>query len=112
MVDTVDAIVDENHGKGICAVEVTVDVGVYTKALEVILAEKEKDSRMNRSVLRQNMFHTAMCYQVCIGRLYGSAGLRDLLIEDDILTEGLCTEYRSRGVQMAPVHGIHIPTRI
>ena len=108
MVDTVDAIMDENHGKGICAVQVTVDMGVP----KVILAEKEKDPRMNRSFLRQSMFHTDMCYQVCIGRLYGSAGLRDLLIEDDILTEGLCTEYRSRGVQMAPVHGNHIPTRI
>jgi hypothetical protein len=49
---------------------------------------KDKDPWMNRIVLRQGMFHTAMCYQACIGHLYGSAGLRDLLIEAGILTEG------------------------
>ena len=60
---------------------------VYSKSLEVVLAEGN-ESLKEFINLRINGFHAMCIFMAVIGKIYGDAGLRDLLIESSISTEG------------------------
>ncbi len=69
------------------SVLVTVDQAVYAKAIEVCNNPRLKES-LNRVVLRMGAFHAGLKLIDVIGRRYASAGLRDVLVEAEILAEG------------------------
>ena len=87
-IEMTDRVMDWDHGKGTCSVPVVVDMGIWMKAIEVILSKRESNPSMNRIVLHQGPFHTSMRFMACPGFLFGSAGLRDIFIESGILAEG------------------------
>ena len=69
-------------------VAITVDQAVYVKAVDVCNNPRIKDS-LDRIVLRMGVCkHVSMTCISVIGRRYASAGLRDVLIEADILECG------------------------
>ena len=68
-------------------VAITVDQAVYAKAVEVCNNPRIKDSQ-DKIVIRMGGFHVSMTFIAVIGRRYASAGLRDVLIEADILACG------------------------
>ena len=63
------------------------DHAVYLKASEVVLAEG-KESLKEFINLRMRAFHVVSIFMAVIGKIYGEAGLRDLLIQSGISTEG------------------------
>ena len=63
------------------------DHAVYSKPLEVVLAV-ENESLKEFINLRMGGFHAMCLFMAAIGKIYGDAGLRDLLIELGISTEG------------------------
>ena len=69
------------------SVTITVDQAVYAKAVEVCNNPCLRN-HMKPVVLRLGAFHTAMTFIAVIGKRYGSAGLRDILIESDVIAEG------------------------
>ena len=69
------------------SVAITVDQAVHAKVVEVCNNPRIKDS-LDRIVLRIGGFHVSMTLIAVIGRRYASAGLRDVLIEADILACG------------------------
>lgn len=87
-VEMTDKVMDSDHGRGSCSVQVVVDMGIWFKAIQVILSKGSTDPRMKRIVLHQGPFHTAMRFLACPGFLFGSAGLRDIFIEAGIIAEG------------------------
>ena len=69
------------------SVAITFDLAVYAKAVEVCNTPRIKDS-LDRILLRMGGSHVSMTFIAVIGRRYASAGLRDVLIEADILACG------------------------
>ena len=69
------------------SVAITVDQPVYVKAVEVCNNAHIKDS-LDIIVLRMGRFHVSIAFIAVIVRRYASAGLRDDLIEDDVLACG------------------------
>ena len=63
------------------------DHAVYSKALEVVLAEGN-ESLKEVINLKMGGFPMMCVFIAVIGKIYGDAGLRDLLIGSDISTEG------------------------
>ena len=63
------------------------DHAVNSKALEAVLA-KGNESLKEFVNLRMGGFHTMCVFMAVIGKIYGDTGLRDLLIESGISTEG------------------------
>ena len=63
------------------------DHTVYSKALEVLLAEGN-ESLKEFINLRMGGFHTMCVFMAVIGKIYSDTGLWDLLIESGISTEG------------------------
>ena len=63
------------------------DHAVYSKALEVVLAEGN-ESLKEVINLRMGGISTMCVFMAVIGKIYGDAGLRDLLIGSGISTEG------------------------
>ena len=63
------------------------DHAVYSKALEVVLAEGN-ESLKEVINLKMGGFPMMCVFMAVIGKIYGDAGLRDLLIGSDISTEG------------------------
>ena len=61
------------------------DHAVYSEALEVVLAEGNESFKEFIN-LRMGGFHTMCVFMEVIGKIYGDASLRDLLIESDIST--------------------------
>ena len=55
--------------------------------LEAVLAEGNESFKEFIN-LRMGGFHTVFVFMAVIGKIYGDAGLRDLLIESGISTEG------------------------
>ena len=63
------------------------DQAVYDKAVEVCNNPRLKDE-LDNVVLRMGAFHIGMTFIAVIGRRCGSAGLRDVLVEADVLAAG------------------------
>ena len=61
------------------------DQALYAKASEIIWKHQ---MRFKPVVLRMGTFHTLMNMISIIGKRFGSAGLRDIAVECDIITEG------------------------
>ena len=73
----------------------TVDEAVYAKAVEVCNNPRIKDC-LDRIVLRMGGFPVSMTFIAVIGRRYASAGMRDVLIEADILACGSVDQVLNR----------------
>ena len=69
------------------SVAITVDQAVYAKAVEICNNPRIKD-HIDRIILRMGGLHVSMPFIAVIGRCYASVGLRDVLIEADILACG------------------------
>ena len=65
---------------------VVVYQAVYAKALEIYSSKQVDD--LNRVVLHMGAFHVILNFLAVVGHCFGSAGLRDILIEADIITSG------------------------
>ena len=63
------------------------DHAAYLKALEVVLAEGN-ESLKEFINLRMGGFHAVCIFMAVISKIYGDAGLQDLLIQSGISTEG------------------------
>ena len=68
------------------SVVVVCDQAVYAKAFEIY--NSPLHDRLERIVLRLGAFHIIINVMAIIGHRFGSAGLRDVLIESDILATG------------------------
>lgn len=86
-VDMTDINNGTEPGMGDCSVQVEVDLGIWMKAMEVKLG-MTSDSRINRIVLRQGLLHLGMAYLAIPAKRYGSAGLRDVFVEADVVASG------------------------
>ncbi|XP_077972179.1 uncharacterized protein LOC120332986 [Styela clava] len=64
------------------------DQAIYSKAQTI---RWQTELFKNRTVLRLGEFHTAMTYLACIGKWFGDAGLRDIIIEAELCAEGSLT---------------------
>lgn len=66
------------------------DMAIYSKAQEIRWASRSGvDSALyEKIVLRPGEFHTCMTFLAVLGKKYGSAGLKDLLIESRIVAVG------------------------
>ena len=62
------------------------DQAAYAKAMEICSSPLGVD--LERVVLRMGAFHVILNFLAVVGRRFGSAGLRDVLIESDILASG------------------------
>ena len=69
------------------SVAITADQAVYPKAVEVCNNPRLKDE-LDTVVLRMGAFHIGMPFIAVIGRRYVCAGLRDVLVEADVLAAG------------------------
>ncbi|PIK39062.1 hypothetical protein BSL78_24089 [Apostichopus japonicus] len=66
-------------------VVVVMDEATYAKAQQI---RWTSEVFRNRIVMRLGEFHVSMAYLACIGSRFGDAGLRDLLIESNIVAQG------------------------
>ncbi|KAJ8034973.1 hypothetical protein HOLleu_22029 [Holothuria leucospilota] len=66
-------------------VVVVMDEATYAKAQQI---RWSSEVFRNRVVMRLGEFHVSMAYLACLGSRFGEAGLRDLLIESDIVAQG------------------------
>lgn len=64
---------------------VVLDQAIYAKALEVIWKQRQE---FNSVVLMMGDFHVACVFLAVIGKRFGDAGIRDLLIEARIIGNG------------------------
>ena len=66
---------DSDHGRGRCSIQVAADMGIWIKAIQVILSKNTytTDPRMNRMERYQGPLHTAMRFLASPGFLFGSA---------------------------------------
>ncbi len=81
---------------------ITFDQAIYCKALDLVWKHAEI---FDNIFLRLGPFHMKMNFMSIIGKRYGSAGLRDLFIESDILAEGsvdavLSAKHYNRGLRV------------
>ena len=61
------------------------DQAIYAKAQAI---RWQTDLYLTRTVIRLGQFHTTMTFLACIGKRFGDAGLRDILIEAEICAQG------------------------
>jgi len=65
---------------------IVTDQAVYAKALEI--CSSSTDAALQRVVLRMGAFHIILNFLGVVGHRFASAGLRDILIEADVLASG------------------------
>jgi hypothetical protein len=86
-IETVDMVMGAtNDDEQKHSVLVTCDQAVYAKALEVYYSPLH--NQLERIVLRMGAFHVILNFMSVLGQRFGSAGLRDVLIESDVLANG------------------------
>ena len=61
------------------------DQALYAKAAEIVWKHEDKFKSV---VLRMGVFHTIINFIPIIGKWFGPAGLRDLVVECNIVTDG------------------------
>lgn len=71
---------------GLSDTDVVVDQTIYAKAVEIIENPTYKDLK-EFIVLRMGAFHTSCVFITVIGKRFGDAGLKDLLIESELFGE-------------------------
>ena len=71
---------------GLTETDVVLDMTIYSKAVEIILNPRYIDLK-KFIVLRLGAFHTTCIFIAVIGKRFGDAGLRDIVIESNILGE-------------------------
>ena len=67
--------------------DLVLDHAIYSKALEVLFKEGNEDLKSFFN-LRMGGFHTSCIFLGVIGKRFGDAGLKDLIIESGLLGEG------------------------
>ena len=67
------------------AIVVVFDQAIYAKAQTI---RWQTELFLTRTVIRLDEFHTAMTFLACIGKRFGDAGLRDMVIEAELCAEG------------------------
>ena len=65
---------------------IVTDQAVYEKTLEI--SSSPSDVGLQRIVLRMGAFHIILNFFAVVGHRFGSAGLRDVLREADVLASG------------------------
>ena len=85
-IDTVDMIRGCSVDQPRPSVVVVCDQAVCAKAFEI--NNSPLHDKLERIVLRLGAFHIIINFMAIIERRFGSAGLRDVLIESDILATG------------------------
>ena len=87
-IETVNKIHGFTHGEETQppSVILVCDQAVYAKAFEIY--NSPLHAKLERIVLRMGAFHIITNFMAVIGHRFGSAGLRDVLIESDILATG------------------------
>jgi hypothetical protein len=71
---------------GVEEIDVVLDMAIYAKAFEILMNPRHIDLK-NFIVLRLGAFHTMCIFLAVIGKRFGDAGLRDLVIESNLLGE-------------------------
>ena len=71
---------------GLMETDVVLDMAIYAKALEIILNPRYVDLK-KFIVLRLGAFHTMCIFIAVIGKRFGDAGLRDVIVESNVLGE-------------------------
>ena len=69
---------------GLCETDVVFDQAIYAKAVEIMLNPVFIDLK-RFIVLRMGAFHTALTFLAVIGKRFGDAGLRDWIVEAELL---------------------------
>ena len=69
---------------GLSETDIVLDLAIYAKAVEILSNPIHKDLR-DFIVLRMGAFHTSMIILAVIGKLFADAGLRDIIIEANLL---------------------------
>ena len=71
---------------GLAETDVVLDMAIYSKAVEILMNPKYVDLK-RFIVLRLGAFHIMCIYIAVIGKRFGDAGLRDIVVESNILGE-------------------------
>ena len=71
---------------GLDETDVVLDMAIYSKAVEILMNPKYIDLK-RFIVLRLGAFHIMCIYIAVIGKRFGDAGLRDIVVESNILGE-------------------------
>ncbi len=89
--DVVLDILNQSKAKaerlGLSEVDVVFDQAIYAKAVEIVLNPMYIHLK-KFIVLRMGAFHTTMTFLAVIGKRFGDAGLRDWIVEANILGVG------------------------
>lgn len=71
---------------GLTETDVVLDMAIYAKAVEIIINPRYLDLK-KFIVLRLGAFHTMCIFIAVIGKRFGGTGLRDVVIESNLLGE-------------------------
>lgn len=71
---------------GLTETDVVLDMAIYAKAVEIIMNPRYVDLK-KFIVLRLGAFHTMCIFIAVIGKRFGDAGLRDIIVELNLLGE-------------------------
>ncbi len=69
---------------GLLATDVVLDLAIYAKAVEILNMPQHSDMK-SFIVLRMGAFHTSCIFLAVIGKRFGDAGLRDVILESNLL---------------------------
>lgn len=91
--DTVLEVLQQSKAKaenlGLKEADVVLDQAIYAKAVEILQNPNHLDLK-KFIVLRMGAFHTICIFFAVIGKRFGDAGLRDWIIEADIIGKLFC----------------------
>ncbi len=77
---------------GLSETDVVMDQAIYAKALEILLMPRNNELK-KFIVLRMGAFHTSCIFLSVIGKRFADAGLRDLIVEANLVGRFFCTLY-------------------
>ena len=88
--DTVLELLNQSKIKaeklGLMETDVVLDIAIYTKAVEIFMNPRYIDLK-DFTVLHLGAFHTTCIFIAVIGKCFGDAGLRDIIVESNLLGE-------------------------
>ena len=71
---------------GLVETDVVLDMAIYSKAVDIFMNPRHFDLK-EFIVLRLGAFHTMCIFIAVIGKRFGDAGLRDIVVESNLLGE-------------------------
>eukprot|EP00794_Sanderia_malayensis_P021368 gene21368-23448_t len=77
---------------GLQGTDVVLDLAIYAKAVEILMMPQHLELR-NFIILRMGAFHTSCIFLAVIGKRFGDAGLRDIIIEANLLGEASINKF-------------------